>query len=73
MKISKSDIHGKLIEQRIQFVRIGFKIREKSLFGNEQHNLGEAKKFGFLNSNYLSKSNLNYLESEDYEGITLLT
>ena len=25
----------------------------------------KMKKFGFLNSNYLSKFNINYLESED--------
>ena len=29
--------------------------------------------FQFLNSNYLSKSNLNYLNCKDYEGITLLS
>ena len=29
--------------------------------------------FWFLNSNYLSKSNLNYINCKDYEGITLLT
>ena len=33
----------------------------------------KMKKFQFLKSNYLSKSNLNYIESEEYKGITLLT
>ena len=33
----------------------------------------KRQNFWFLNSNYLSKSNLNYLNCKDYEGITLLT
>ena len=49
---------------------------EKSLLRNQQKS---AMKFGrndeivILNSYYLYKSNLNYLECEDYEGLTLLT
>ena len=38
-----------------------------------QLNLGEMTKFLFLISNYLSKSNLNYQNFQDYEGITVLT
>ena len=59
------------------FKRIGLKIREKSLFGNQQKSAIKFRRndeiFDFLNSNYLSKSNLNYINCKDYEGITLLT
>ena len=33
----------------------------------------KRQNFLFLNSNYMSKSNLNYLNCKDYEEITLLT
>ena len=69
----KSWLNNKSIETK--FVQIGLKIKEKSLFRNQQNHdkiWAKMKKFQFLNSNYLSKSNLNYLESEDYKGVTLL-
>ena len=73
MKIFKSDIDGKLTEQGIhetKVIRIGLKIREKSLFGNKQKickvHWEKMRTFQFLNSNYLSKTNLNYLKSDDY-------
>ena len=38
-----------------------------------RRNLGGTKKFRFLKLFILTKLNLNYLESEDYEDFTLLT
>ena len=40
---------------------------------NPHSNLGKRWKFWFLKWNYLSKSNLNYINFKDYDRITLLT
>ena len=69
----------KLIEQGIQwnnFKWIGLKIKMKYFFRNQQKRdqiWAKCQNFWFLNSNYLSKSNLNYLNCKDYKGITILT
>ena len=52
MKIYESDIHGKLIEQGIQeakYFLIELKIREKSLFRNQQKSV---MKFGRNDKNF---------------------
>ena len=76
IKFYESDIHGKLMEQGINEINVD-KMRKKSLFKNQQKyalKFGRKRcKFRFLNSNYLSKSNLNYINCKGYKGITLIT
>ena len=40
---------------------------------NPHSNLDKNMKIRFLNSDYLSKSDLNYINCKEYEGIILLT